>query len=292
VITTGQVMFSAAMSNSSTMGNTSSGHRSADVLQDYGSLPTLLGSKAHISNGFDGGSALKKQAGSAQKKQEAKLAEQDGKIKGFVYGAHVEYYSKSYGEWIPAIIGDVRPNGCLKLLHDDGSVLKKEADPNSCVRFFGPNSVRLATEQAKQSKDKQGKCNNSLSDRPLARCSQAASGIEEAIAKWSSSEPLGSNEAYDQQMKHLHSLSEKFSAQLNIHRGLSEGMAQDQQLELSHLEFRQSLSKAAGPDMINSMHSSDELMQQMNFRHGLSSMYGQQLKLDRSLSAGMGSQAM
>merc|ERR1719160_33545 len=41
--------------------------------------------------------------------------------------------------------------------------------------------------------------------------------------------------------------------------------------------------------MINSMHSSDELMQQMNFRHGLSSMYGQQLKLDRSLSAGMGS---
>merc|ERR1712196_503543 len=101
--------------------------------------PTLLGSKAHIVNGFDGGSVLKKQAGSAQKKQEAKLAEQDAKIKGFVYGAHVEYYSTSYGEWIPATIGDVRPNGCLKLLHDDGSVLKMEADPNS---------VRLASKQA------------------------------------------------------------------------------------------------------------------------------------------------
>merc|ERR1719214_518403 len=112
---------------------------------------------------------------SAEKKNQKKTTEPNAETKRFVdakhklNGAPVEYYSKSYGEWIPAIIGDVRTNGCLKLLHDDGSVLKKEADPNSCVRFFGPNSVRLATEQAKQSKDKQGKCNNSLSDRPLAR---------------------------------------------------------------------------------------------------------------------------
>jgi len=69
-------------------------------------------------------------------------------------------------------------------------------------------------------------------------------------------------------------------------------MEHDQQLKFSHLKFRHSLSTAMGPDMANPMHSSDELMRQMNFRHGLSSMYDQQLKLDRNLSDGLGSRAM
>lgn len=54
--------------------------------------------------------------------------------KGFVNGAHVEYYSKSYEEWIPATIANVRPDGFLRLLHDDGTVLKEQADP-SMVRL-------------------------------------------------------------------------------------------------------------------------------------------------------------
>jgi hypothetical protein len=285
------------MGNSSTTGNTSSGHRSADVLQDYGPLPTLLTSNAHNVNGFlqllrdDGSSVLKKEDPNsvrlvAEKKEEEKQAEADTERKGFVDGACVEYYSKSYGEWVPAIIGGVRPNGCLKLLHDDGSVLKKEADPNS---------VCLARDHAKQGYDNQAKFKPSFSDHTLGMCSRAAStpsSMEQANAKQSSRGASGSKEACDERMKLLHGLSEKCNAQLKVHRGLSEGMVQDQQLELSHLEFRHGLSKALGPDMANAMHSSDELMRQMHFRHGLSSMYVQQLKLDRSLSEGMGSQAI
>merc|ERR550514_1344987 len=90
-----------------------------------------------------------------EKQSEASAEECWDMLKGCVTGARVEYYSKSYGEWVPAIIGDVRPNGCLKLLHDDGSVLKKEADPHS---------VRLATEEANQGCDKQAQFNRSLSD--------------------------------------------------------------------------------------------------------------------------------
>jgi len=355
-----QVMLSATMGNPFQTVNISPGHGSADVLEDYGSLPTLLSSKAFSTEKHSvlpGGNSSKPLAApkggasgpaqtivlkstttdSAEKKEEEKQVKADAEMKGFAAGAHVEYYSKSHGEWIPAIIGDVRPNGCLKLLHDDGSVLKKEADSNS---------VRLAREQAKQGydtriarpssqlgflarsclirddeqakfntslsdpssqlgflarsclirDDEQAKSNTSLSDRTLAMCSRAASegydeqakfntglsvlaGIKQVNAEQSSSEALGSKEAYDQQMKFLHSRSEKCNAQLQIHRGLSEGMAPDQQLEFSHLEFRHSLNKAIGPtiecDMANLMHSSDQLMRQMNFRHGLSSMYDQ-----------------
>eukprot|EP00927_Polykrikos_kofoidii_P034785 TRINITY_DN29430_c0_g1_i1.p1 TRINITY_DN29430_c0_g1~~TRINITY_DN29430_c0_g1_i1.p1 ORF type:complete len:854 (+),score=166.19 TRINITY_DN29430_c0_g1_i1:94-2562(+) len=50
----------------------------------------------------------------------------------FVVGASIEYYSKSYDEWVPAVIGVVRPDGNLKLLHDDGTVLKEQADPSLC----------------------------------------------------------------------------------------------------------------------------------------------------------------
>merc|ERR1712078_99864 len=123
----------------------------------------------------------------------------------------------------------------------------------------------------------------SFGDCTLAMSSQAASGIRTVNTEQRSSKAIGSKEAYDQQMKFLHSRSENCNAQLKAHRGLSEGMAQDQQLELSHLEFRHSLINAKGPDMANPMHSADELMRQMNFRHGLSSMCDQQLKLDRSL---------
>jgi hypothetical protein len=277
---------SDSMDNSyDSMGNTS---------YDFGDLPTLLSSNAHI----------QRQGGQAKLFLGKTLA--DKQKKGFVDGDRVEYYSKSYSEWVPAIINDVRPNGCLKLLHDDGSVLKNEADPNS---------VRLAREQGKPGHDKQVKFDISLGDCTLAMSSQAASGIRQANTEQSSSKAIGSKEAYDQQMKFLHSRSEKCdaqlkahrggeydeqmkllhsrsensNAQLKAHRGLSEGMAQDQQLELSHLEFRHSLINAKGPDMANPIHSSDELMRQMNFRHGLSSMCDQQLKLDRSLSVGLGS---
>mmetsp|Transcript_23988 Transcript_23988/g.44075 ORF Transcript_23988/g.44075 Transcript_23988/m.44075 type:complete len:817 (-) Transcript_23988:116-2566(-) len=50
----------------------------------------------------------------------------------YVVGAHVEYYSKSYDEWIPATVNAIRPDGALRLLHDDGSVLKEQADPSQC----------------------------------------------------------------------------------------------------------------------------------------------------------------
>merc|ERR1712224_391771 len=140
------------------------------------------------------------------------------------------------GKWVPAIIGDVRPSGCLKLLHDDGSVLKKEADPNS---------VRLAMEQANQGYDKQAAFDSSLSDRAhVAMCSRPANCSKQANAEQSSGEAFGSKEAYDQRMEFLHGLSEKCTAQLKIHRGLSESVVDDQQLEFSHLEFRRSLEKA------------------------------------------------
>jgi len=305
------VMLSAAMGDFFT-----TGHRSADVLQDHEPLPTLLSSNANNVNGsvlkvetdskssrfvskkqsqLPGGNISKLLAASkgsafgpaqtitvenatpdsAEKKEEEKQADADAKIQSFVDGARVEYYSQSYREWVPAIIGDVRPNGCLKLLDDDGSVIKKEADPKN---------VRLAKEQAK--------FETSFSDSIFAVRSQAASGIKETQAGQSCNEALDSKEAYDQQMKLLHSRSEKCAAQLKCHRGFSEGMTHDHHLEFSHLEFRHSLSKATGPDMANAMQSSDELMRQMKFRHGMSSMYDQQLKLDRSLSEGMGSQVM
>merc|ERR1712224_45532 len=138
-------------------------------------------------------------------------ADSAAEMKGFVDGDHVEYYSKSYGEWIPGIVSDVRPNGCLQLLHDDGSLLKNNADPNN---------VRLAKEQAKQGHDNQPKLDTILEDCTLAMCSNAANGS---------------------------------SAQGKIHRGLSEGMAYDQQLEFSHLKFCHSLNTTMGPDMAGLM---------------------------------------
>jgi len=57
----------------------------------------------------------------------------NGGVKGYTAGQNVEYYSKSYDEWIPCVIGDVRSDGNLRLLHDDGSVLKEQAD-SSLVR--------------------------------------------------------------------------------------------------------------------------------------------------------------
>lgn len=57
------------------------------------------------------------------------MAAQSG---GFAAGAHVEYYSKSYDEWIPAVVAAVRPDGNLKLLHEDGTVLKEQATPSLC----------------------------------------------------------------------------------------------------------------------------------------------------------------
>jgi len=55
---------------------------------------------------------------------------------GFSTGDKVEYYSKSYDEWIPCLVGNIRPDGNLQLKHDDGSVLKDQADP-SAVRAAG-----------------------------------------------------------------------------------------------------------------------------------------------------------
>mmetsp|Transcript_35851 Transcript_35851/g.82297 ORF Transcript_35851/g.82297 Transcript_35851/m.82297 type:complete len:814 (+) Transcript_35851:57-2498(+) len=58
----------------------------------------------------------------------------------YVVGAHVEYYSKSYDEWIPATVNAIRPDGGLRLLHDDGSVLKEQADPSQCRLAQAANS--------------------------------------------------------------------------------------------------------------------------------------------------------
>merc|ERR1712139_503930 len=136
---------------------------------------------------------------------DSKSADSAAELKGFVDGDHVEYYSKSYGEWIPGIISDVRPNGCLKLLHDDGSLRKNNADPNS---------VRLAKEQTKQGHDNEPKLDTILEDCTLAMSSQAGSGIKQANAEQSSMKTLGSKEAHDQQLKFLHSLIEKRMADL------------------------------------------------------------------------------
>eukprot|EP00746_Dinoflagellata_sp_MGD_P123397 gnl/MRDRNA2_/MRDRNA2_58055_c0_seq1.p1 gnl/MRDRNA2_/MRDRNA2_58055_c0~~gnl/MRDRNA2_/MRDRNA2_58055_c0_seq1.p1 ORF type:complete len:304 (+),score=62.23 gnl/MRDRNA2_/MRDRNA2_58055_c0_seq1:75-914(+) len=265
-----------------------------NILSDYtddAPLPNLLSSIADL----------------GKQKQEKQL-QADANTKGFgkidtkcfqriLDGARVEYYSQSYGEWIPAIVVDVQPNGCLKLLHDDGDLLKKEADPKS---------VRLAREQGNV---QQVKLSASLSELTLTeqRASEALGSIiasmgskayDMSVMLWSvrsdaahAKRPTKTKgkETYDWQMKHLHSLSEKCDAQLKIHRGLSADIVPDQQLKLNHLEFRHSLSKAVGPDVINHMHSSDQLMQQMGLRHGLSSMHDQHLKLDQSLSEGIGS---
>jgi SpoVK/Ycf46/Vps4 family AAA+-type ATPase len=55
---------------------------------------------------------------------------------GFYAGAKVEYYSKSYNEWIPCVIALVRLDGNLQLKHDDGTTLKDQADQSS-VRWPG-----------------------------------------------------------------------------------------------------------------------------------------------------------
>eukprot|EP00929_Paragymnodinium_shiwhaense_P029911 TRINITY_DN17052_c0_g1_i1.p1 TRINITY_DN17052_c0_g1~~TRINITY_DN17052_c0_g1_i1.p1 ORF type:complete len:863 (-),score=240.53 TRINITY_DN17052_c0_g1_i1:65-2653(-) len=50
----------------------------------------------------------------------------------FQVGARIEYWSKSYNEWIPATIGAVRSDGSLRLLHEDGTVMKEAADASAC----------------------------------------------------------------------------------------------------------------------------------------------------------------
>jgi len=118
----------------------------------------------------------------------------------------------------------------------------------------------LAPEQARQNSDSKensetlAKFNPSFSAGAMERYLQAANCITQANSEHSFGE--GSKEAYGEQMKLLHSRSEKLNAQLKIHRGLSEGMVQDQQLELSRLKFCH--GKALGRDTTNLMHSSDE----------------------------------
>merc|ERR1719161_1243436 len=54
--------------------------------------------------------------------------------KGFVDGDHVEYYSKSYGEWIPGIISDVRPNvvcNCFMMMDRFSKIMQI---PTACAR--------------------------------------------------------------------------------------------------------------------------------------------------------------
>jgi len=111
--------------------------------------------------------------------------------------------------------------------------------------------------QARQSSDTPANFDTSFSDLASQTCSRAAS-IKQANSEQGSHEAFGSKEAYDQQMKFFHSVSEKFNAQLKVHRCLSEGLLQDQQLELSHLEIRHNLSKALGLDVTKQMQSSDE----------------------------------
>merc|ERR1711904_49887 len=101
-------------------------------------------------------------------------------------GAPVEYYSKSYGEWIPAIIGDVRTNGCLTLLHADGSVLKVEADPDGVRLASGQAKQNSATLKARQNSATFAKFNSSFSDSVLERCSQSANGIKQANSQQNS----------------------------------------------------------------------------------------------------------
>eukprot|EP00930_Biecheleria_cincta_P019073 TRINITY_DN1466_c0_g1_i1.p1 TRINITY_DN1466_c0_g1~~TRINITY_DN1466_c0_g1_i1.p1 ORF type:complete len:853 (+),score=168.53 TRINITY_DN1466_c0_g1_i1:50-2560(+) len=60
------------------------------------------------------------------------MARRGGSI--FSVGAKVEYYSKSYDEWISCLVGLVRPDGNLQLKHEDGTVLKENAD-QSMVRL-------------------------------------------------------------------------------------------------------------------------------------------------------------
>jgi len=68
----------------------------------------------------------------ARRPSSAARNRENGSAKAFTAGSSVEYYSKSYDEWIPAVVGTVRPDGNLRLLHDDGSVLKEQADPSLC----------------------------------------------------------------------------------------------------------------------------------------------------------------
>jgi hypothetical protein len=251
------------------------GSRSPDVCQDYGPLPNLLTTKAQnvvklkgcpnsVALAYEKHSAMfgvnkskpvadahgqstvveSATVDSAKKKEEETKVEANAEMKSFVdvkhklTGASVEYYSKSYGEWIPAIVADVRANACLTLLHADGSVLKLEADPDS---------VRVAPEQARQ---------DFGSKQNYESLAEFNTSFGDGAMEHSFSED--SKEVYDEQMKLLHRRSEKLNAQLKIHRGLSEGMVQDQQLELSHLKFRHNLGKALGRDTTHLMHSSDE----------------------------------
>mmetsp|Transcript_63090 Transcript_63090/g.150383 ORF Transcript_63090/g.150383 Transcript_63090/m.150383 type:complete len:824 (+) Transcript_63090:138-2609(+) len=71
----------------------------------------------------------------------------------YTVGAHVEYYSKSYDEWIPAIVNAIRPDGALRLLHDDGSVLKEQADPSQCRLAQGASSGKVAAAAPKAGND-------------------------------------------------------------------------------------------------------------------------------------------
>jgi hypothetical protein len=212
----------SAMENSyDALGNTSSDPTPGD-------LPTLLSSNAHIkrqsgqsklshrkdlfvknshtSVGGISSEPLVTLKGSVSGPAEAialdsTSANSAAEMKGFIDGDHVEYYSKSYGEWIPGVISDVRPNGCLQLLHDDGSLLKNNADSNS---------VRLAKEQAKQGHDNQPQLDTILEDCTLAMCSIAAS------AQVKIHQGLSEGMAYDQQLEFSHL---KFCHSLNTAMG-------------------------------------------------------------------------
>jgi len=249
VVTLCQAMLStmtSGMGNSyDSLGNTSSDHEPED-------LPNLLSSNAHIqrqrgqpklflsktlfekkfhtSAGGNISEHLVAPKGSVSGPAQAialdgTTADTAAEKKGFVDGDRVEYYyksPKSYGRWIPAIISDVRPNGCLKLLHDDGFVLKNEADPNS---------VRLAREQAKQGHDNQPKFDTSLGDCTLSMCSQAASGIKQENIEQSSSKALDSKEAHDEEMKFL---KIAFFSHKQLRNTLSQNSL-DQSLEVLHV---------------------------------------------------------
>lgn len=91
----------------------------------------------------------------------------------FKVGQNVEYYSKSYDEWIPAVVGQIWPEGPLRLLHDDGSVLKEKADI-SLVRPAG--GLKEEDAKPKASPPRAPTPDRGPAAKPKAKAGAAAGG--------------------------------------------------------------------------------------------------------------------
>mmetsp|Transcript_43939 Transcript_43939/g.135783 ORF Transcript_43939/g.135783 Transcript_43939/m.135783 type:complete len:835 (+) Transcript_43939:122-2626(+) len=92
----------------------------------------------------------------------------------FYAGMHAEYFSASYNEWIECRVALVRPDGCLKLEHIDGTGVLKESADQTKVRPHASEREKAGVDNGGGPPPKPGAARRSVNGGPPTPVRQPA----------------------------------------------------------------------------------------------------------------------